>query len=109
MSKVNSIGSAFGLTPPQFAILQTLLIEPLKSKGANVWIFGSRARGDHHPTSDVDILFEFTADQTPPSGFLFSIKSDLEESRFPFTFDLVNIKDLADSYRNGVLQERKLV
>ena len=95
----------FGLTEAQFQILNKLLIEPLKQAGAKIWIFGSRARGDHRPASDVDILYEF-ANSAPPPGFIFSITSDLEESRFPFTVDLVEIKNLAKSYQENILRDR---
>jgi predicted nucleotidyltransferase len=87
--------------------LKKLLIDPLKQNGAQVWVFGSRARGDHKVTSDVDLLFEFPPNLIPKAGMLFSIKSDLEESRFPFTVDLVEVNKLAESYRDSVLSERK--
>ncbi|MBE9540577.1 MAG: nucleotidyltransferase domain-containing protein [Proteobacteria bacterium] len=31
-------------------------MNPLKNQGANVWIFGSRARGDHQEYSDLDLM-----------------------------------------------------
>ena len=85
------------------------MIKPLKNAGATVWIFGSRARGDHQNHSDVDILYEFGGDQMPPSGLIFSIKSEFDESRFPYTLDLVAVKDLASSYRPHVLRDRKIL
>lgn len=37
----------FGLSDSDFSILKQILINPLKNEGCDVWIFGSRARGDH--------------------------------------------------------------
>ncbi len=46
----------FGLTDQQFQILNETLVSPLKSHGARVWIFGSRARGDNKAFSDINIV-----------------------------------------------------
>ncbi len=97
------------MSSEEFALLKELIINPLKKAGAQVWVFGSRARGDHKRTSDIDILYDFGQDLTPPSGLIFSIKDDFDESRFPYTLDLVALKDLAASYREQVLNERKIV
>jgi predicted nucleotidyltransferase len=98
--------STFGFTADEWRILHNLIVNPLKQSGATVWIFGSRARGDHRSTSDVDILFDFKNTALPTGGWFFSIKSDLEESRFPFTLDLVDLNNLAVSYRENILKER---
>lgn len=106
MTKPLSPPPRFGISDEHFSLLQHMVIDPLVSAGARVWIFGSRARGSQRPTSDVDLLFEFPPTTPPPAGLLYSVKSDLEESRFPFTMDLVNVKDLAASYRDNILAER---
>ena len=90
----------------QYQILNSTVIGPLKEAGAKVWIFGSRARGDHRKFSDVDLLYEFPEGLSPPKGFIFDIKSELEESRFHFKLDLVDVKELASSYRDNVLGDR---
>lgn len=94
----------FGLSKEEYEILNTLCVLPLKGLNAEVWIFGSRARHEHNPTSDIDILYKVT----PPlrSALLGKISSALEESRLPYKVDLVNIRNLADSYKDAVLEER---
>lgn len=94
----------FGLSPEHFSLLDSLLITPLKKENIDVWIFGSRAREDFQKFSDIDILFE--AKKPIPSGLLFSITEALEESRLPYKVDLVNIDDLAESYRENILRDR---
>ncbi len=91
------------MTVEQYQLLNKLVIQPLKNHNAHVFIFGSRVNLKHHPHSDVDILFRLGG-ATLPSGFLSRIKEDIEESRFPFTIDLVDEAELASSYRDSVLK-----
>jgi len=55
----------FGLTNSELATITSVLSEPLKSQGALIWIFRSRARGDHKTFSDLDIPFELPAKKDP--------------------------------------------
>jgi predicted nucleotidyltransferase len=94
------------MTEEQFRILENLVILPLKNHNFKLFIFGSRAVGNFHPHSDVDILFQVPPGQHLPSGLLSRIKESIEDSRFPFSVDLVNQEELAESYRNQVSRER---
>jgi predicted nucleotidyltransferase len=99
----------FGLTPEQFEILNQVVVSPLKSHDATVWIFGSRARGDHKPFSDLDIMYD-TKDSTQlPKGFISHLREEIEESRLPFKVDLVDVNYMADSYKSGALADRVLL
>lgn len=91
------------MSDEQFQMLYTLVIQPLKEEGAEVFIFGSRAMGTHHPYSDVDILYRISQDL--PAGVISRIKEAIEDSRFPFTIDLVAQSDLAASYLPSVLSQ----
>lgn len=64
----------FGLSEQQFEILNDILIQLLKKKNAKVYIFGSRARGKHHPFLDVDILFEESSEGLISDAELSKIK-----------------------------------
>ncbi len=99
----------FGLSDSNWKTIQHLLITPLKNNGAQLWVFGSRARGDHKKYSDLDILVEWPKPDTESLKIIQKIKEDLEESNVPITVDLVNRKDLAQSYVAGVLKERVLI
>ncbi len=96
----------YGLTQEEFAIVKRIAIDPLKEKGCAVWIFGSRARGDHRKFSDIDLLYSTPKSTGLPSGMIFSIKDQLEESRLSYKVDLVNSEDLASSYKENVLKDR---
>lgn len=94
----------FGLTQNEYDYLQEELVIPLKETGANVWIFGSRARGDHKKFSDIDILVE--SHDKNISSLLSNIREKFEEGNFPYKIDLLLIEDLAQSYKDSVLEDR---
>lgn len=97
----------FGMSDEQFETLNRLVIKPLKNQGAEVFIFGSRVSGKHHPYSDVDLLYKSI--RPLPPGLLAEIKEAIEESRFPFTVDLVAEDELASSYRASVIPQMRSV
>lgn len=94
----------FGLSPEEFAILDELCLRDLKSRGAKLWIFGSRARGDHGPHSDIDILVD--GGESVSQLDIAIVQDKLIESRLPYKVDLVELKDLAKSYLPQVLKDR---
>lgn len=96
----------FGLSPADHAFIHSVLVHPLQMAGATVWIFGSRARGDHKKFSDLDVLYEMKSGYVLPAGFLSKIKEQLEESNLAVKVDVVDIADLAESYRANVLRDR---
>jgi len=98
-----------GLSEEQQKLLFDTVITPLKQKNCEVWVFGSRARGDYQKFSDIDLLFSPPKKQKLPPGFLFEIKSEAEESNLIYKLDLVNIHELADSYRESVMKDRVLL
>lgn len=96
----------FGLKESDFQLVQDLVVAPLKKKGAQIFVFGSRARGQHHQFSDLD-LFYIEAPATPVSGLeLSNIRELLEESNLPVKVDLVNWCDLAESYKNSADRDK---
>ena len=99
----------YGLTPEQFQVLDTLVIQPLKQQGAEVFIFGSRVTEMHHTHSDVDILFRKNEFGAADKIKLTAIKEAIEESNFPFTVDLVEENDLAVSYRENIISTMKML
>lgn len=69
--------------PPTFEQLADALRENsawLANEGiARVAVFGSVARGDVRPGSDVDLLVEFAPDASPRPLRVFALKSELSE------------------------------
>jgi predicted nucleotidyltransferase len=93
----------FGLTQDQFKYLQKNVIEPIKKTNSKLWIFGSRARGDHQEFSDIDLMVDSTDDHSSLIGL---INEALEEGNFPFKVDIIQLKDYAQSYLETYLKDR---
>lgn len=98
----------FGLKEKDWEIVVKQLINPLKAHGAQVWVFGSRARGNHHPFSDLDVLYDLNGQRLPLSQVA-GMQQSLEDSSLPIKVDFVNVADLAESYRDSVFRDRTAV
>lgn len=94
----------FGLSDDQFNFLLEQVALPLQKKGATIWCFGSRARGDHRIFSDVDLMVESDLELIHEIG---EIQEILSKSNFPFKVDIVEYRNFADSYKQNYLTERK--
>jgi predicted nucleotidyltransferase len=70
---------------------------------ARIGVFGSVARGEAGPDSDVDLLVEFKPDQHPGFEF-FELQETLEEL-FGTDVDLATSKSLHRLMRDRVLKE----
>lgn len=93
----------FGLLCDEYDFTLRTVVNPLKACGAEVWCFGSRARGDHRRFSDLDVMVESARDLTKDIG---DIQEKLIDSRFPYKVDIVQYKDFAESYRQNFLRDR---
>ena len=94
----------FGLTKDQYKFIYEKLVLPLREMGLEIYVFGSRARGDHQKFSDLDVLAK--GDASGLDAKISEILETLEESTFPFKVDLVKDKDLATSYRENVRKDQ---
>lgn len=71
---------------------------------ARVFVFGSRATGAARPFSDLDLLFEGTPALTLQERA--AMRDAFEASDLPFRVDVVTSDELAEGYRQRILQER---
>ncbi|MCC7403061.1 MAG: nucleotidyltransferase domain-containing protein [Bdellovibrionales bacterium] len=74
--------------------------------GAQIYCYGSRARGDHKPFSDLDLMVEVNTISPELESKVSEIQEQLTASNFPYKFDLVLSPQFADSYRPGYLRDR---
>ena len=94
----------FGLTESQFQYIFENVVLPLESAGASIWCYGSRARGDHHTFSDLDLMVETSKNLSREVG---SIQELLENGNFPYKVDLVLFSDFAESYKQGYQNDKQ--
>lgn len=94
----------FGFSEKDFLLLDKIVLSKLKLHGAKVFLFGSRAKKQFHPFSDVDLVYSCTNPINPV--VLSEIKEEIEESLFPYAVEIVWEQDLIQSYKDDILQTR---
>lgn len=93
----------FGLTQDQLDYITQVVVSPLRGLGNEVYCFGSRARLDHQPFSDLDLMVEGPSDC---SREISRIQEILSTGNFPFKVDLVSFPDLASTYVSGYQKDK---
>jgi hypothetical protein len=85
------------------AQLRRLVTDVLGGEPVDVYLFGSRARGDHRLASDVDLALD---PRGPLSrAKLAALREALEESPVPLRVELVDLSRVDASFRKRVLAE----
>lgn len=80
-----------------------IVLDELGSKKVAVYLFGSWARGEATPLSDIDVAIE---PHVPlPSGTLARLRERLEESHVPYRVDVVDLSRTSPDFRRRVLTE----
>lgn len=95
----------FGLSVDQYNYILKTVVRPLEQRGAQVWCFGSRARGDFKPFSDLDIMIEI--EDVDISNEISEIAEHLSNSNFPYKVEIILLSQFAESYKPGYLKDRK--
>lgn len=93
----------FGLTEKEYLFIQNTVQYPIERAGGKIFIFGSRARGDHRRFSDLDVMVESDKNLFQLLG---KIEDTLIESDFPYKVDLVERRLFSKSYLAGYLNDR---
>jgi uncharacterized protein len=65
-----------------------------------IFLFGSRAKGTHQPTSDIDIALH--CNNEIEFNVIGKIKEDVEESVIPFFVDIVDINAVSDEMKQQI-------
>jgi predicted nucleotidyltransferase len=70
--------------------LRRMVLDALGEHDAEVWLFGSCARGEVMQHSDIDIAI--LPRDALPSAFFAELAADIEESPIPYDVDLVDLR-----------------
>ena len=95
----------FGINKKDISFIKESLNKYLKTD-TTVWVFGSRARGDHQKFSDLDLMIESQEEQKSEIGKLNEI---FESSNLTIKIDIVQLKNFAASYKDNYLKDRQLL
>lgn len=82
--------------------IRRTITEIFSGKKVKVFLFGSRARGDHTPRSDLDLGFLSDEDIRFELSVL---RETLEESHVPFRVDVVDLSRVDPEFRKHVMEE----
>jgi len=80
-----------------------IILDHLKDYPVQLYLFGSRARGDARPTSDIDVGILPKAPL--PTGLLAELREALFESLIPVTVDLVDLSQTDEDFKQQILQD----
>lgn len=85
------------------AEVRRIVAEVLRGEAVDVYLFGSRARGDHRLASDIDLALQA---RRPLSRVkLSALRDALEESRVPLRVEVVDLSTVDAAFRKRVLAE----
>ncbi|TSE28210.1 Nucleotidyltransferase domain protein [Tepidimonas thermarum] len=88
------------LDPRDREAIGRILAPVVRRYGADVWLFGSRARGDARRASDIDVALR--APTPVPPDVLAGVREALEESHIPFRVDLVDYRSAAEGLQRAI-------
>ncbi|HWB49278.1 MAG TPA: nucleotidyltransferase domain-containing protein [Stellaceae bacterium] len=83
--------------------LRRMVLDALGDRDAEVWLFGSCARGDVRNASDIDI--GILPREPLPSGVFADIEDNIEESTIPYHVDVVDLRRVTDAFLRNVRRE----
>ena len=83
--------------------LKDLSLSIFENEPVKIILFGSRARGDENPTSDVDIGIIPRKSSCARQTAL--LKEKIEESTIPFKVEVVNLKEASEDFYNEALKD----
>lgn len=90
------------MTDQDKQIILEIVIKHLAN--AHIYLFGSRARKDNSPQSDIDIALDNNTKIDPL--ILSDIREALEESLIPFTVDIVDFNNISQELKTEILKDK---
>ncbi len=82
--------------------IKDLVLSELKDDQMKIFVFGSRAKGNYRPGSDVDI--GFIPQGRLNAGKISFLKEKIEDSNIPYKVDIVNFNEVSDEFRRQAMK-----
>jgi len=90
----------------QLAEIRERVSTSLRPYRCQVYLFGSWATENAHPSSDVDIAILLEA--SLPTGFLNQLRFELEESSLLLSVDLIDLTQTPSTFQQCIMSEGEL-
>ncbi len=91
----------FGLSDEQYAWIKKIL--SLYLPGTEVFVFGSRSRGDHKKYSDLDLAVR--AVKAIQRKTWLEIQEQFSESTLPFKVDLIEMQKIDPDFQKAIQKD----
>ena len=84
-----------------------ILFKSLDKKHLTVFLFGSRAKGNAHQYSDIDLALDYG--YPIDTNLMDKVKYDLEYSEIPYGIDIVDLNCLTEDFKKLIVQTLKKI
>ena len=95
--------SEYGITKYKKKIIEIIL---KYVPTAQIYLFGSRAKGTHHETSDIDIALDIKS--KIERNVVLQIKSAIDALNIPYNIDIVDFRSVSEILRKQIERDRIL-
>ncbi|MFH1352679.1 MAG: nucleotidyltransferase domain-containing protein [bacterium] len=85
-----------------------ILREFIKNESAKIFIFGSRAREDNFPASDIDIGILPESNDRDIRFKISLLREKFENSNIPQKVDVVNLNEVSEDFKKEVFKDAVL-
>ncbi|MBA3065727.1 nucleotidyltransferase domain-containing protein [bacterium] len=82
-----------------------ILSDFAKSENAKIFIFGSRARGDNYPASDIDVGILFEPGAGDERFKISLIREKFENSNIPQKVDVMNLNEVSENFKSEIMRD----
>ena len=83
--------------------LRKLILDFLAEYNVCVYLYGSRAKGTAHKTSDIDIAILPVGEI--PKNLLGRLREMIEESTIPYNVDVTDLTYVSEQFRKQILEK----
>ena len=83
--------------------VKKIVFQFIPKDSARVYLYGSWARGEERPSSDIDIGISPLKKFSP--RLLSDLSEALEESSIPYRVEIVNLKETSEAFLKRVMKE----